>query len=67
MVDVFVLAIFVVMAKGLPGKSVQVSLQLRWGGYFFIASIVAGMVLTTWTRRLLVEDFRASLHPNAGD
>jgi paraquat-inducible protein A len=58
MLDVFVLALLVVLTKGFPREDVAVDLHLRWGAYLFVASILGGMLLTSRMRRLLVEDFR---------
>lgn len=64
MLDVFVLALLVVLVKRFSTEDMQIELRLRWGAYSFAISIVAGMFLTIWTRKLLIAEFKAARHEN---
>ncbi len=66
MLDVFVLALLIVLTKGFPREDVAVDLHLRWGAYLFVASILGGMLLTSRMQRLLIEDFRRSARESTG-
>lgn len=66
MLDVFALALLIVLTKGFPRQDVAIDVHLRWGAYLFIASILGGMFLTARMQRLLIEDFRRSARAPTG-
>ncbi|MEO0999791.1 MAG: paraquat-inducible protein A [Pseudomonadota bacterium] len=49
MADVFLVALFIVIAKGVSLTRIETA----WGLYLFTACVLASMALTQWTRRAL--------------
>ena len=52
MADVFLIAVYIVLAKGVGVGRVETA----WGLYLFTACVIASMILTYWTKRHLRQD-----------
>lgn len=49
MLDVMVIAVFIVAIKGLPGDT---TVRIGWGLFAFAGAVLLSMIASLWVRRL---------------